>query len=188
MGKAFAALALAGVVLALASCTQIVEDLPALPTQPSPVPVPVVGPTPVPSASPTPGPQPSPAPAPTPKPSPSATPVPIPGTGNNNPVTKLFIKVSMVECKGVLVPNSEFATETKVGCRIHFDATPKDAANMPTTPRGVPHWTYVPVSLVVANEVDPYAPILTAKNPGDLSVWAQVDGIKSQTLRIHIGR
>ena len=182
MGKTVAAVALGGVVLALASCTKIVEDLPTLPTQASPVPVPVLGPTPAPSAPPTPGPKPSPTPAPTP------TPVPIPGTGNNNPVTKLFIKVFQVECKGVLVPNSEFATEAKVGCRIHFDATPKDAANRPTTPRGLPHWTYVPVSLVEANEVDPYAPILTAKNPGDLSVWAQVDGVKSQTLRIHIGR
>jgi hypothetical protein len=100
---------------------------------------------------------------------------------------KLYVKVEWVLCNGVRVPGSEFATRAKVGCQIQFDSTAKDASNKPTTPNGLPRWSYDPMSLVArANEIDPWAPIVTGKAPGMLSVRASVDGVQSQTLRIQL--
>jgi len=102
-------------------------------------------------------------------------------------VVKVFIKVEWVVCNGVKVPDTEFATSAKVGCQIYFDATAKDAANRPTSPDNDPNWTYQPMSIVSkVNEIDPWAPILTGGSPGLLIVYAQVDGVQSQTLRIQL--
>lgn len=169
-------------VAALMGCTTITEDLPARPSA-IPVPPPIIDATPGPSPSP--GTTPTPRPTATPRPNPSPTPTPPPN--NNGKVVKLYIKVEWVVCNGVRVPDSEFATRAKVGCQIQFDATAKDASNKPTTPNGLPRWTYEPMSLVAkANEIDAWAPIVTGKAPGTLAVHASVDGVKSQTLRIQL--
>ena len=34
-----------------------------------------------------------------------------------------------VECNGREIPGSEGSTEAQIGCRVHFDVTPKDAQN-----------------------------------------------------------
>jgi len=172
---------LVGVLMVgLMACTTITEDLPARPSA-IPVPPPVLDPTPAPNPSP--GTTPTPRPTATPRPSPTPTAPP----DSSGKVVKLYIKVEWVLCNGVKVPDSEFAKRARVGCQIYFDATAKDAANKPTTPNGLPRWRYEPMSLVAkANEIDPWAPIVTGKAPGTLSVHASVDGVQSQTLRIEL--
>ena len=166
MQKGLLLLVLAGLAVAAVSCGDS-------PSQPNPTP------TPTPAPAPTPTPTPTPTPKPTPKPSPTPPP-------NEAPVVKLVIKVEFVDCDGEIVKNSEFATDARIGCRIHFDATAKDADNKPTSPEGSPEWTYTPRKLVKVNENDPYAPILTALDPGLLMVQSEVDDVKSNILEIKL--
>lgn len=158
-------LALAAAGMALASCGGA-----SSPTVPTPTP------TPVPSATPT--------PAPTPKPTPKPTPTPTPT--NTEPVAKLHIKVEFVECGGTILRNSKEATSAAVGCKIHFDATPKDENNLKTTPEGTLSWTYQPRFLVNVNEKDQFAPIVTALEPGQLAIQSEVDGIQSNILQMKL--
>lgn len=174
--RRLAGAALAGFIGALVGCTTITEDLPARPTE-------IVNPTPIvnPAPNPLPTSTPPPRPAPTPRPDP---PSPAP---NSSQVVKLYIKVEMVTCNGVKIPNSEFASKAKVGCQIHFDATAKDAANKPTDPEGALHWSFQPMSIVAkVNDIDNWAPIVTGSKPGTLAVHSTVDGVQSQTLRIQL--
>lgn len=139
---------------------------------------PTVNPTPAPTATPTP------APTPAPKPTPNPTPTPPPG--NTNPVVKLHIKVEFVECDGKVLRNSKEATSAAIGCKIHLDATAKDENNEKTTPEGSFIWEYTPRYLVNVNEKDPFAPIVTALEPGQLRIQAQVDGVFSNILDIKL--
>lgn len=174
---------IAALGLAVAGCQTITEDLPQQPANPT-TPVPVVlipGPAPAP-ASPSPGPTPTPAPNPTP------TPAPDPGgdiPNNTNPVARMGAKVFFVECGGQVVPNSEHATEAAIGCRIHLDVTAKDASNQPTRPRGTPRWTYENASIVTIRD-HPWNPVLTARAPGTVSCYAQVDGVTSNTVSVRL--
>jgi hypothetical protein len=105
---------------------------------------------------------------------------------NNAPVVKLGVKVFFIECNGDMVPGSEHATSTNVGCRIHFDSTAKDANNSPTRPRGTPQWSFNDMSLISVGKTVDFTPTVTAKKAGTLVAWAQVDGIRSADLRINI--
>jgi hypothetical protein len=105
---------------------------------------------------------------------------------NNSPVTKLGVKVFFVECNGAMVPGSELATTADVGCRIHFDSTPKDASNSPTRSRGTPSWTFSPGSLVKVGKTVDFTPTVTAARSGTLTAWAEVDGVRSSDLVIQI--
>ena len=174
---------------ALAACQTITEEMPvrSTPVNTNPVPV-VVVPIPIPVAA-TPAPQPNtPQPAPN-TPAPAPTPPPnnndfIPN--NNSPVTKLGAKVFFLECNGAMVPGSEYATETNVGCRIHFDSTPKDASNAPTRSRGTPSWSFNNTSLIKVGKTVDFTPTVTAVRAGTLVAWAEVDGIRSNDVRVNI--
>lgn len=179
-------------VVGVGGCHTITEDLPTrpsqtggnLPTIPLPVvvtpvqlPVPT---TPAPSATPNPAPN-NPAPAP----NPTSTPNPE-STNSTAPVVKVGAKVYFIECGGVAVPNSQGATSTDVGCRIHLDATPKDASNAPTQPRGGPSWTFSDPSLISTSDANEYTPTVTAKARGTLSTYCTIDGVQSNTVTIKI--
>ena len=189
MRRAFVAgtLALGG----LAACQTITEEMPvrSTPVSNNPVPV-VVVPIPIPVAA-SPAPQPTtPEPAPN-NPNPRPTPTPnnnnndfIPN--NNSPVTKLGAKVYFLECNDAMVPGSEHATEAQVGCRIHFDCTPKDSSNAPTRSRGTPSWSFNNPSLIKVGKTQDYTPTVTAVKSGTLVAWAEVDGVRSNDVRINI--
>src|SRR3954469_25314350 len=122
-------------------CHTITEDLPTRPSTPiqreAPVPivmvpVPVVTPKPAPAATPTATPNPGATPAPTPTATPAATPPPESGEHNMNPVARIACSVYFVECNGEIVPGSHGATSAPVGCKVHLDATTKDASGDPT--------------------------------------------------------
>jgi len=165
MRNALLILSLGALALGLASCS----DAPA---QPDPTP-----PTTLPAR-----PSPTPNPGPTPKPRPTPPPTP----GNTAPVTKVGIKIETVTCNGVPQKSNTSFDEVVVGCKMFFDATPKDKANQRTTPDGLPTWTFEPAKLVDVNLIDPYTPIATALDPGELTVTAEVDGIRSKPLVVRL--
>lgn len=166
----------------LAACQTITEEMPVRsnPLGTTTIPV-VVVPIPIPVPA-------TPAPT-TPAPAPRPAPVP-PDQGdipnNDAPVTKLGVKVFFVECHGSMVPGSEHATEADVGCRIHFDSTPKDARNAPTRSRGTPSWSFNNPSLIKVGKTVDFTPTVTAVKAGTLVAWAEVDGVRSTDLRINI--
>jgi hypothetical protein len=189
-----------GVGAASLGCHTIYEELPTRPGAVNPAPAPVVVvQVPVPSNAPTPAPQPqqpsNPAPAPTQAPStPTATPAPVqpapvqqaPEDGdfpnNNAPVAKLGAKIFFVECEGGAVPGSENAGSVPLGCRIHYDCTPKDGANRPTRAKGTPQWTFDPSSLVKVSGRSAYNPVATTIGRGRLCAWAEVDRVRSNDV------
>jgi hypothetical protein len=173
--------------LALAACQTITEEMPTGANNPSgpqaPIPV-VVVPVPIPTPPPA-----TPPPAPPPPQEPGSggnnPPPPTGGGGdipnNTNPVAKLTAKVYFVECYGQIVPEP-----APVGCRIHMDVTPTDASNHHTQAQGTPRWTYTNMSIISVSGNSPYNPVLDAKAAGDLDAWAEVDGIRSNTVHIAI--
>ena len=176
----------AGVIVAaggILGCQTITEEMPA---RPSPVafiaPIPVVI---VPIPIPTVAPPPAPAPNPSPNPAPPA-PAPEPGgpdiPDNTNPVAKLTAKVYFIECQGQVVN----VDPVPVGCRIHLDVTPTDQNNKHTRARGTPVWTYSNPSIIRVGGSPPYNPTLDARAPGDLSMYCEVDGVRSNTVSVSI--
>jgi hypothetical protein len=101
-------------------------------------------------------------------------------------VVKLGAKVFFLECGGGEIPGSERATETNVGCRIHFDCTPKDGSNAPTRSRGTPEWSFNNTSLIKVGKTVDYTPTVMAVKPGHLVAWAVVDGVRSNDVPILI--
>jgi hypothetical protein len=175
---------LIAVVLAAAGCQTLTEELPAQPETP-PVQIPVL-PPPIPVPSEVPVPQPGGGGAPPPQEPTGGGPPPGQVPTNQSPVVKVGAKVYFLECDGQQVPDSEFATKAQVGCRIHFDCTPKDAQNNPTQAQGPPSWTWSPGSLIAGGNPGDFTPTVTAKSPGNLSAWVVIDGVTSNTVNIQI--
>ncbi len=186
MRKTLAVLASAA---ALVGCQTITEEMPSRPSQigiPSGIPV-IVVPVPIPTpANPAPTPPPTTPPG-NPTPSPNPAPPPDNGGGsdipnNTNPVAKLTAKIYFVECQGQIHPS----TIAPVGCRVHMDVTPTDASNRHTQARGTPRWTYSNTSIVRIGGNSPYNPVLDALAPGSLVAYCEVDGIRSNDVRVEI--
>ena len=172
----------AAVAASLGGCQTLTEELPSEPTSGLPIPPPpIIIPVPVPIPQPQPGgggpPQPEPPPPTSGNPGGQ-----IPN--NTNPVTKVGAKVYFLECGGQQVPGSEFATSAQVGCRIHFDCTPKDANNNPTQSQGLPTWHFDgPVN---AGNIHDWTPTVTATSTGNLTAYVVIDGVTSNTLGVNI--
>ena len=185
-------LVLAAVVVSMGGCQTLTEELPsqptaglpAIPVLPPVVVVPVPIPTPeVPSGAPVTPPH-NPNPNPNPPPPSGNPPGQVPN--NNNPVTKVGAKVYFLECNGQQVPDSEFATSAQVGCRIHFDCTPKDANNNPTQSQGGPSWSFSPGNLVSGGNPSDFTPTVTASQAGNLTASVVIDGVRSNDVNIQI--
>jgi hypothetical protein len=117
------------------------------------------------------------------------TPTPRPDTGedipdNDAPVVKVGAKVFFIECDGVPVFGSENATEAAVGCRLHLDCTPKDAANKPTRAKGEPLWYLSNPSLVSGGNRSDYTPTFDIRQAGRLTLYVVIDGIRSNDVSI----
>ena len=173
------------------ACHTITEELP---TRPGPINVeggPTLAPPPPPTIV-------IPVPAPTPvvvdQPSQPSQPAPSnPGNGNpegqiptnTNPAVRLGAKVFFLECDGRELPDSEGATEARIGCRVHYDVTPKDAQNAHTQVRQIPRWTFSPAG--IAGGVDgktEFTPTISATGAGTLTAYCEADGIRSNDVRI----
>lgn len=191
-------LAISALSLGIA-CQTITEELP---TRPAPIsagpvvlvpvasPTPISGPTPTPN---TPAPNPNPAPNPTPNPGPTATPNPAPNPNpnpggqiptNTSPPVRLNAKVYFVECEGRQVAG-EYSTEARIGCRVHFDVTPRDANNQHTQTRNIPRWTFSPPEIGggVSTKTE-FTPTIRVTGAGTFSAYAEADGITSNTVTV----
>ena len=176
------------------ACHTITEELPSRPGpinvgggQPIAPPAPPVIVIPVPAPTPVVVEQP---PAPNPAPN-----NPAPGGGNpnpngqipsnTNPAVRLGAKVFFVECNGREIPGSEGATQAQIGCRVHFDVTPKDAQNSHTQVREVPRWTFSPAGIAggVSSKTE-FTPTVPATGAGTLTAYCEADGIRSNDVRI----
>lgn len=188
MARRFAFLFFA--VLTVTGCKTITEELPtsSSPTSGDPV---VNVPFPV-TVTPVTLPRPE---SSTPSPAPSGgttSPIPDPTDDgsdefipdNRNPVAKVTAKVFFVECGGGAVPGSENASTAEVGCRVHLDTTPKDAAGKPTQPKGGPKWFYSDTSSISVGGNNPYTPVLTVKKTGSTSAYSVIDGVQSNVVSI----
>ena len=154
------------------------SNLPAIPVVvvPVPVPVPTTGPPSVPTN-----------PAPT-TPNPGPTPRPNPGgpvnPGNNSSTVKIGAKVYFVERNGQILPEG---SQPQVNDRIHFDATAKDAQNIPTTTQGAPHWTFTNQGIInVTSSPNDWTPVVIAKSGGSFQAWVEADGVRSNTVNVTI--
>jgi hypothetical protein len=134
------------------------------PAAPSPSPVAVTPPTPDP-------------PDPTPQESPEIN-------DNDAPVDRVGAGVYYVECNGELQPNSRNAREVPVGCRVHLDATPKDADNVPTNPRFPPEWFFSSPGEIDISGSNPLGPMITGKRPHKQTINVWVDGVQSNTFSV----
>ena len=195
MRRMFAPVAVA-VGLAVMACHTITEDLPSRPSPvqvgaPGSIPV-IVIPLPELTPNPTVVPSPSSPNAPAPTPRPTATPDSGGGGGgggeppvtNTSPVSRLGASVYFVECGGVPLPGTGHATSAPVGCRVHLDCTPKDSSNSPTNPRGTPRWTFTNTGIIEIGTGNPFNPVITGKGAGHVDMFAEVDGVRSDTFGI----
>jgi hypothetical protein len=165
-------------------CHTITEDLPS---RPSPVnvggvPVVVIS---VPVPSPTPVPSPSPPSAPTPQPTSTPDPTPTPNAGgqNRNPVARVACSVYFVECDGQVVPGSKGATSARSGCRVHLDATTKDANNEHTYRTG-PQWTFSNPGMIERSGQSAWNPAITGLGRHYQQISAAADGVRCATFGI----
>lgn len=106
-------------------------------------------------------------------------------TDNTNPAVRLGAKVFFVECDGREIPGSEGSTSAAIGCRIHYDVTPKDAHNQHTQVREVPRWTFSPAGIAggVSGKTQ-FTPTISATGAGTLTAYCEADGIRSNDVRI----
>jgi hypothetical protein len=154
------------------------SNLPAIPVVvvPVPVPVPTTGPPSVPT-NPIPS---TPNPVPTPRPNPGG---PV-NPGNTSSTVKIGAKVYFIERNGQTLPEG---SSIQVGDRIHFDATAKDAQNLPTTTQGAPHWTFTNQGIInVTSSPNDWTPVAIARHGGSFQAWVEADGVRSNTVNVTI--
>ena len=173
-----------------AACHTITEDLPS---RPSAAGSPVSGGIPViqiPVPQQTPIPSPSPVVVATPKPNPApptATPAPDPTAPpstekNRKPTARVACSVYFVECNGEIVPGSHHASETGVGCKVHLDATTKDANGEHTYRE--PRWVFSNPGMVEIQSSNPWNPAITGRGRHHQDMYAEADGARCATFGI----
>jgi hypothetical protein len=132
-----------------------------------------------PSPSPVPSPSPTAAPVPAPRDEPDAEPSPDCIHDTNHGVDSVSLNVYFLECNGERIPGSKDTKTVPVGCRIHFNATPRDGIGAPTCSKTWPVWQVGPEDLVGGNGGQTFTPAYTAKAPGVMSARCIVDGVRS---------
>ena len=173
----------------VAACHTITEELPTRPSVAgSPltggipiIQIPVPQQTPIPSpvaVTPTPTPKPAP-PAATPAPEPTAPPS---GEKNMKPVARVACSVYFVECNGVIVPGSHGASETNVGCKVHLDATTKDANGEHTYRE--PRWVFSNPGMVEIQTSNAWNPAITGRGRHHQEMYAEADGVRCGSFGI----
>jgi len=133
----------------------------------------------------------APSAAPPPSPSPVATPTPESPAepegetppdcihDSNHGVDSVSLNVYFLECHGERIPGSKDMKTVPVGCRIHFNATPRDGIGAPTCSKTWPVWQVGPAELVGGNGGETFTPAYTTLAPGVMSARCIVDGVRS---------
>jgi len=139
----------------------------------------------------------SPAASPVASPSPTATappavpqdePEPSPDCihDSDHGVDSVSLAIYFLECNGERIPGSKDMTQVPVGCRIHFNATPRDGIGAPTCSRTWPIWQVGPEELVGGNGGQTFTPAYTTKAPGQMAARCIVDGVRSGWIVLQI--
>ena len=172
------------------ACHTITEEIP---NRPSPInagvpsggiPVIVVTiPVPTPTPVPTPAPTPTPRSTPQPTPNPEAGPTPAPGGQNRNGVARMACSVYFVECNGEVVPGSKGANSAQVGCRVHLDATTKDASGEHTF-RTEPNWVFSNPGAIGRSGNSAWNPSITGLSAHTQTMYAQADGVRCDSFSV----
>jgi hypothetical protein len=133
------------------------------------------------SPAPSPAASPSPAAAPTPAPAeePDAEPSPDCIHETDHGVDNVSLNVYFLECNGERIPGSKDTKSVPVGCRIHFNATPRDGSGAPTCSKTWPVWQVGPEEIVGGNGGQTFTPAYTTKATGVMSARCIVDGVRS---------
>jgi hypothetical protein len=132
-----------------------------------------------PSATPPPSPSPVTTPTPEPPAEPEAEPSPDCIHDTDHGVETVSLNVYFLECHGERIPGSKDMKTVGVGCRIHFNATPRDGSGAPTCSKTWPVWQVGPEELVGGNGGETFTPAYTTKAPGVMSARCIVDGVRS---------
>jgi hypothetical protein len=129
------------------------------------------------------------APTPTPKPAPpAATPAPDPTAApnpekNRKPTARVACSVYFVECNGEIVPGSHRASETSVGCKVHLDATTKDANGEHTYRE--PRWVFSNPGMIEIQDLNPWNPAITGRGRHHQEMYAEADGARCASFGIN---
>jgi hypothetical protein len=126
----------------------------------------------------------SPAPAPENEPAPSPSPACIHGTSHG--VVSVSLGIYFLECGFNRIPGGAEMTTIPLGCRIHFNATPRDGMGRPTCSRTWPVWQVGPEELVSGNGAFTFTPAYTVHKEGRMSARCIVDGVRSGWLVLDI--
>lgn len=139
-------------------------------------------PVPVAAATPTPAPTPAvPADAPEdPEPSPDCI------HDSDHGVDSVSLAVYFLECGGQRIPGSRDMVDVPLGCRIHFNATPRDGMGAPTCSRTWPIWQVGPEELVRGGGFETFTPAYTAVGTGTMGARCIVDGVRSDWIILNI--
>jgi hypothetical protein len=136
-------------------------------------------PSPTPTATPTPA-----GPAPQDVPAPSPSPDCIHDTYHG--VDSVSLVIYFLECGGARIPGRPDMKQVPLGCRIHFNATPRDGMNAPTCSNTWPVWQVGPEDLVSGNGEETFTPAYTTKKTGTMSARCLVDGVRSGWIVLEI--
>jgi hypothetical protein len=91
--------------------------------------------------------------------------------------------VYFVECDGQVVPGSKGATSARSGCRVHLDATTKDANNEHTF-RTEPQWTFSNPGMIERSGQSAWNPAITGLGRHYQQISASADGVRCATFGI----
>jgi hypothetical protein len=148
---------------------------------------PIAGPPPSPASTPAPAPSPVSTPAaPTPQDEPDPAPSPDCIHDTSHGVDSVSLVIYFLECGGDRIPGRADMKEIPLGCRIHFNATPRDGMNAPTCSKTWPVWQVGPEELVSGTGGDTFTPAYSTKAPGVMSARCLVDGVRSGWIVLNI--
>jgi hypothetical protein len=99
-----------------------------------------------------------------------------------NPVARIACSVYFVECNGEIVPGSHGASSAPVGCKVHLDATTKDATGDPTYRE--PRWVYSNPGMVDIFGGNPWNPSITAHGAHHQDMYAEADGVRCGSIGV----
>jgi hypothetical protein len=143
----------------------------------------------VPSPSPTPTPTPAPAPTPTPVPTPTPCTEGLcePKIVNDAPAARLTLRLYTVEDgAGNFISNPDPNQDIHVGSLARIDATAKDEDGFETNGLGDIEFFFDNRSLVtIGGGNGPQQRRLKVLKPGQLNCWAELDGVRSNTLTLY---
>jgi len=103
-----------------------------------------------------------------------------------NGVDSVSLAIYFLECGGTRIPGSRDIIDVPLGCRIHFNATPRDGRGAPTCSRTWPEWQVGPEDLVVGGGRYTFTPAYTTVQTGTMAARCIVDGVRSDWIVLHI--